>query len=278
MCELLAVSSRRPTQLSFSLSALAAHTTPGQKARDGWGVAFYQGRDVALYREPVPASDSPLVQLLETRGPPTTLAISHLRHATLGTVTLANTQPFVRELAGRSQVFAHNGHLPGLAGDPRFALSHFHPLGDTDSEHAFCALLARVAPLWQAGTPPTIEARLAVVAAFAAELRPLGPANFLYADGEVLFAHAHRRTQADGRITPPGLHLLQRSCADAQEPLQAQGLCIGCGYQQVTLVASVPLSDEPWLALAAGEIVAVAGGQLLARLGADAPTGVATNG
>lgn len=272
MCELLAISSQRPTLLSFSLSALAARAAPGYSARDGWGVAFFQGRDVALYREPAPAGDSPLVPLLETRGPPTTLAISHLRHATQGAITLANTQPFWRELAGQSHVFAHNGHLPGIRRDSRFVVSRFHPLGDTDSEYAFCALLERMAPLWLAGQAPTAQARLDVIAAFAAELRPFGPANFLYADGSVLFAHAHRRTQADGRIAPPGLHLLQRSCADAQESLRAQGVCVACGFQQVLLLASVPLSDEPWQALAEGETVAVAGGQLLARRGPDTPT------
>jgi glutamine amidotransferase len=103
------------------------------------------------------------------------------------------------------------------------------------------------------------------VSSFAAALRPHGPANFLYADGEVLFAHGHRRLQPDGRIAPPGLHWLQRSCAQADETLQAAGLSVAGGYEQVLLLASVPLSDEPWQALAEGETVAVQGGALLAR-------------
>ena len=44
----------------------------------------------------------------------TDLAISHIRHAARGSLSLANTQPFTRELAGRSHVFAHNGDLPGV--------------------------------------------------------------------------------------------------------------------------------------------------------------------
>jgi glutamine amidotransferase len=265
MCELLAISSRQPVRLSFSLAALAARSTPGYSARDGWGAAFYQGQAVALYREAAPASDSPLVRRLARAGPPTTLALSHIRHATRGALTLANTQPFVRELAGRSHVFAHNGDLPGLTEDPRLALAHFQPQGETDSEHAFCALLARVAPLWQQGDAPTLQARLDVVAAFAAALRPYGPANFLYADGDLLFAHGHRRLQLDGRIAPPGLHWLQRRCAPADEGLQAAGLSVAGNYEQVLLLASVPLSDEPWQALAEGETVAIRAGELLAR-------------
>jgi len=265
MCELLAISSRRPTRLSFSLAALVERTTPGHSARDGWGVAYYQGGDVTLHRETAPASDSPLARALASAGPPTTLALSHIRHATRGAITLANTQPFVRALGGRSHVFAHNGDLPGLMADPRFARTQFHPLGETDSEHAGCALLARLAPLWRGSRAPTLQARLEVVADFAAGLREFGPANFLYADGEALFAHGHRRLQPDGRIAPPGLHWLQRSCAHPDEALQAEGLHVGAGYQQVLLLASVPLSGEPWQALAEGETVAIGGGQLLAR-------------
>ena len=147
MCELLAISSRVPTRLTISLEALAARGGPHYSTRDGWGAAFYQGRDATVFREPAPASDSPLLRLLQTQGPTTQLAISHIRHATHGAITLANTQPFVRELGGRTHVFAHNGHLPGITQDARFALGRFQPVGDTDSEHAFCVLMDRLAAL-----------------------------------------------------------------------------------------------------------------------------------
>jgi glutamine amidotransferase len=267
MCELLAISSRHPTRLTISLEALAARSGPGYSTRDGWGAAFYQDRDVSLYREAVAASDSALVRLLGSNGPSTQLAMSHIRHATHGALTLANTQPFVRELGGRTHVFAHNGHLPGVMQDSRFALDHFRTVGETDSEHAFCALMERLLALWhRPAAAPSLDQRLAVVTAFAAELRELGPANFLYADGEVLFAHGHRRIQSSGRIEPPGLFLLTRKCRDEREQVQEQGLSIDCGFQEVVLLASVPLSGEPWRALAEGEVVAVRAGQLVATV------------
>ena len=114
MCELLALSSSRPARLTFSLHTLASHGAIDGTSPDGWGVAFYQGEDVALFRDAAPAGDSALVRYLETGGPSTPLAISHIRRATQGALTLANTQPFVRELGGRTHVFAHNGHLPGI--------------------------------------------------------------------------------------------------------------------------------------------------------------------
>ena len=265
MCELLGISSRRQTKLTFSLAALAARSAPGNSNRDGWGAAFYQGSDVALFREPHAANDSALVQLLETQGPSTTLAISHIRHATQGEVRLANTQPFVRELAGRTHLFAHNGHLPGIGESPNFPLKRFNPVGETDSEHAFCALMARMQNLWRnASAAPTIDDRLAVVKAYAKDLRELGPANFLYADGEVLFAHGHRRIQAtSGKIEPPGLFMVARQCCFESDDFEATGVAVGQGYQEVVLVASVPLSDEPWRPLQEGEVVAIAMGRLV---------------
>jgi hypothetical protein len=94
MCELLAMSSRRSTPLAFSSETLAAHGGRTARNRDGWGAAFYQDNDVALFREPTAAGDSPLVRVLETYGPSTTLAISHIRRATRGAVAFSNTQPF----------------------------------------------------------------------------------------------------------------------------------------------------------------------------------------
>ena len=94
-------------------------------------------------------------------------------------MSLANTQPFMRELRGCSHVFAHNGDLAGIQVSEVLMLGTHRPVGQTDSEHAFCALLERLRPLWKMSSPPTVEARLSLLAAFAADLRELGPANFL---------------------------------------------------------------------------------------------------
>lgn len=41
------MSSSQPAKLTFSLHALASHAGKEDSSRDGWGVAFYQGLDVA---------------------------------------------------------------------------------------------------------------------------------------------------------------------------------------------------------------------------------------
>ena len=262
------MSSRRPTRLTFSLETLATHGEPTGKYRDGWGAAFYQDKDVALFREPMAAGDSNLVRFIEKQGPSTTLAISHIRRATRGAVSLSNTQPFARELAGRMHVFVHNGDLPGIARSDSIAFDRYRPVGTTDSEYAFCALLERIRGLWDAtSVVPTMEERLSVVSQFAADLRELGPANFIYADGDALFAHGHRRIQpVTGHVTPPGLFLLSRRCADADQSVHATGVTVAPGFQEVLLIVSVPLTDGNWRPFAEGELVAVSAGQVLGAI------------
>lgn len=270
MCELLAMSSSQPERLNFSLHVLALHSGDMGSLHDGWGVAFYQGNDVALFREPNAAENSPLVKFLETKGPMTTLAISHIRHATRGALHLSNTQPFTRELGGRMHVFAHNGDLPGIlclgsSGKSTQKLGATKPVGQTDSEYAFCELLTRLTDLWNADNPPSIEARLSLISVFAADLRELGPANFLYADGDALFAHGHKRlNQATGHAESPGLWMLQHHCPHKEEfPTGQSGMSIKPIEQALLLIASVPLSSDTWTPLAEGEIIVVQGGEVI---------------
>lgn len=259
MCELFALSARQPADVRISLEEFSRHGGLAGPHKDGWGLAWYEGADVRLVKEPAAASDSACLRFIQERPIRSTLVISHIRKATQGGLALANTQPFARELGGRMHVFAHNGDLDGARLRGAHPLGAYRPLGDTDSEYAFCALLARLAPLWD--TVPALAARLDVVGQFAAALRALGPANFLYSDGDALFAHGHQRTHADG-IRPPGLHVLCRTCAGESGPFVTGGLSIAT--QEVALAASVPLTaGEPWRALGEGEIVVARGGRIV---------------
>jgi predicted glutamine amidotransferase len=265
VCELFAISSRAPTGLSLSIRQLASRGAPGGKLADGWGLACYDGFDARVLREPEPAGDSAWLDTVINAGRPhSRIVIAHIRHATQGSIALANTQPFTRELGGRIHVFAHNGMLTDVERAIGASCRRFRLIGETDSEVAFCGLMERLAPLW-ADQAPSIEARLRTVTRYAAELRELGPANFLYSDGELLFAHGHRRMQADGRIAPPGLTVLTRRSAAERDALPAAGVRLQTelGPQDLTLFASVPLTDEDWRPLREGEIVVVRDGERL---------------
>lgn len=265
MCELFCLSSRLPTRATFSLRTFASHGAFGGTTIDGWGVAFYDGADIRLYKEPEPAGDTTWLAFIERRHIAASLVLSHIRRATIGGISLANTQPFVRELGGRMHVFAHNGRLDGVINRHGSSQSRFRPVGLTDSEAVFCVLLERLAPLWSSGAVPKFEDRLATIARFATEMRQIGPANFFYGDSDTLFAHGHKRIQASGTIEPPGLWLLRRECAVDPDGFPQAGVTIETPEeaQAIILLASVPLTDEEWRPLAEGELVAIKDGRII---------------
>ncbi|MBE0549601.1 MAG: class II glutamine amidotransferase, partial [Rubrivivax sp.] len=98
------------------------------------------------------------------------------------------------------------------------------------------------------------------------ELRALGPANFLYADGDALFAHGHRRMQlASGRAEPPGLWLMQREFAAVPAGVDdLVAVTVERAARSAVWLASVPLSDEAWRPLAEGELLVVRAGHIVA--------------
>ncbi len=264
MCELFCLSSRIPTVATFSLHRFAARGGCGSQTIDGWGLAYYDGPDVRLYREPEPACDSAWLAFIERRKIASSLILSHIRRAMAGRVALENTQPFIREMGGRTHCFAHNGFLPGIEAlrieNPR----RFRPIGDTDSEIVFCVLMEQLSPFWAAGRTPSLDDRFRIISRFATAIRELGPANFLYADGDAVFAHSDRRIQADGMIAPPGLWRLDRTCPIDRDALARSGVTIDPrpATQELTLLASVPLSEEPWAPLARGDLLAVRDGSV----------------
>ncbi len=266
MCELFAMSARYPTTIQLSLAELARHGGQTGPHRDGWGVAFQQGGDALVLREAAAASESQWVGLLKSSDVRSHAVLAHIRRATHGERLLRNTQPFSRELGGRMHLFAHNGTVATIERDARFLSRRFRRIGDTDSEQAFCALLDRIASRWDEGIP-SLDERLDVIVPFARDLRTLGPANFIYSDGDATFAHGHRRTDASGVIRPPGLHVVCRTCIASTEGPPLAGITLDPAAEQtVALVASVPLSSEAWQPLEEGEVVVLQDGKVVRRV------------
>ena len=253
MCELLGVCVEHPVRLRLGWEEFALRASHTDSNPDGWGVAYGAHRDVLLLREPGPAAESPMVKFLARHAPVSKLIISHVRRATTGALTLENTQPFVRYLAGRAHVFAHNGYVPDIKIPTGNAC--LRPVGETDSERLFALLLTDMEPLWRNGTPPLSE-RLSAVEHFARRLRERGALNFLYGDGETLFAHGHRHTVPGETITDdPGLYVLERHAVDGgggNTPCRGLACDGGKGFQAI--VATMQLDDQPWMPLACGEI------------------------
>lgn len=265
MCELLGLCSNMPATLSLSLERLAEHGAPPASIRDGWGIAYYEGADVRLIKDAGPANDSDWLRFVSQHDLRSNIVVAHIRKATMGAPSYRNAQPFVREMAGRMHCFAHNGWLPKIFETGAFRSDRFAPVGETDSEQAFCALLERLRAIWvRPGEIPPLCARRDIITAFAAELRRLGPANFLYSDGDALFAHGDRRkSSATGKVVAPGLVFLQHQCPPSGATITADGLCVSVADQAIALVASVPLTPEPWQAMSEGELGVFRAGRIV---------------
>ncbi len=269
MCELFAMASRVPATINLSLEEFAKHGGLTNHHKDGWGIVYYHDKDVQIIREAEPAFNSAQMKFVQNQAHASNLVLSHIRKATLGEVSLRNTQPFGKELLGRIHTFAHNGMLHDIMNRLPLDSNTYRPIGETDSEYAFCILLARMQNLWLEGTPPLSD-RLAIVRQFARDIRELGPANFIYSDAQYIYGHGDRRTHHDG-MRPPGLYSLNRSCPEEPREIKSEGLSITtrAESQDISLLASVPLTDENWIPLEQGEILVLDSGFVVERSSID---------
>ncbi|MGD9864220.1 MAG: class II glutamine amidotransferase [Pseudodonghicola sp.] len=270
MCELLGVSSSDPVRVTYSLHAFAEHGGLIHPNKSGWGIAYHEGKDALLIKEAEPASDSPWVRFIETQPLTSTCVIAHVRYASVGALSFSNTHPFIRELGGRAHFFAHNGSLKGIWTEMPLQSDEFRPIGETDSEYAFCVLLERLAVLWRGSSEkPPLSERLAIIAEAASAFRALGSANFLYSDGDVLFAHSHKRRWDEGggsfsEPRAPGLSL------STGRNLSVKGLKVAAPHEKASVLylASVPLTSEGWTPVPEGTVLALKGGAEIARIDA----------
>ncbi len=251
------MSSRSPSLVHYSLNEFSKHGGDRYGNKDGWGIVFFQERDAYWFKEPDPASDSALVDMVACMNRSSRYVMAHVRRASKGDPSLENTHPFRRIRHGKVHHFAHNGTLEGYIERHTGGRLARQCLGDTDSELAFMDLLDRLDKLGAGESDvPALDDRFDVFTEFAAEMARHGAANFLYCDGDALFVHAHRRRYetAHGLSEPraPGLHV--RFCMKTGEEgrWSASGADIKDLDPETILFASVPLNETGWEPLPEG--------------------------
>ena len=246
-----------PTDIVFSFSGLALRGGKAGPHADGWGLALYDGKRARIFLEPTAAAASPLAKFIRENPIKTLLAIAHVRKRTRGKVGLANTHPFHRELWGREIVFAHNGTVRGVRSLPT---GRFLPLGDTDSEHAFCVLLHRLQRRF-ASYPRTRADLWRAVAEIGGEIGRGGTFNFLLGDGTHLFARCATKLHHIVRKAP------FRAATLADDDLRVDFAAVTTPRDRVAVVATAPLTrDETWVAGKPNELWVFRGGTLRATL------------
>ncbi len=199
MCELLGMSANVPTDIVFSFTGLMQRGGRTGPHKDGWGIAFYEGRGLRLFQDPVASCESEVAKMVQHYLIKSEVVIGHIRHANVGRVTLANTHPFMRELWGQYWCFAHNGQLSDFEPSGSF----YRAVGETDSEAAFCDLLNRI----RSDFPERVEAEALLPTLLAAcrHYRSKGVFNCLLSNGEWLFSFCSTKLAQITRRAPGDL-------------------------------------------------------------------------
>jgi transglutaminase-like putative cysteine protease/predicted glutamine amidotransferase len=238
MPNLLAMSFEGELAPSFDLRCLRS----GQTLPDGWGLGYYPAGEpsASVLKEPAPSQGSIRGELVKAwEHLESSLFVLHVRTATWGSNTDANTQPFVRSWAGREWMIGHAGSLTHTL-DPGTD-ARFEPVGATDTERVFCRLLERIAAR---GWRSLADADLPVIHDWLTDLNSLGSLDLVLCDGRDLLAYAdHSGVGALhlGELLPPYLHLVIGD-DDVQIDLTSRGKSSRKGI----FVSSGPLKVEPF--------------------------------
>lgn len=254
MCELMGMSANVPTDICFSFTGFISRGGERGPHKDGWGIAFYEADGYREFRDPHPSAHSPIAKLIQSYPIKSNIVISHIRQANVGSVKLANTHPFLREMWGKPWCYAHNGQLSDWQSLP---LMRFKPMGSTDSEHAFCWLLDQLRndeAMWQQDH----AAFRYKLHALCEQLRGLGVFNMLLSDGEYLYSYCSTKLGHITRRAPFGLAQLK------DRELKIDFTQHTTEADIVSVIATEPLTDnEAWTLMQTGELLVWQAGNII---------------
>lgn len=234
-----------PTDIVFSFTGFAHRGGRTDTHHDGWGIAFFEGAGVRHFVDHQAAIESPIAELIKHYPIKSLNVIAHIRKATQGQVALENCHPFVREMWGRYWVFAHNGDLKGF--DPILD-GPYRPVGNTDSERAFCFLLQQLRDRF-GDRPPALPVLRAAIADLVAVIARHGTFNMMLSDGTALFAHCSTKLCYVVRQYP-----FAAACL-ADEDLSVDFSQVTTPNDRVAIIVTTPLTtNETWTDFAPGEL------------------------
>ncbi|MBV9447445.1 MAG: class II glutamine amidotransferase [Streptosporangiaceae bacterium] len=252
MCRLLGLTAGtvRVRATFWLLDAPDSLEVQSHRNADGSGIGFFDAVGTpVLDKEPEPAfGDAEFIH--EAKRAESTTFVSHVRLATAGGRTVANTHPFAMD----GRVMAHNGGFGELARlEARLGPYAGRVLGDTDSERYFALITQQVA-----AHDGDVSAAITAAARWIAANLPVTSLNALVAMPGELWALRYPDQHA--------LHILERPAGAGSAA--ENGLRVRSSISSVhvpaldsaesVVVASERLDGESgWRMLAPGELVHV---------------------
>ncbi|MEB3757102.1 MAG: class II glutamine amidotransferase [Desulfurococcales archaeon] len=261
MCELFGLSSNGVVRVSFSWRGFRKR---GRIHRDGWGVAWYLDSGlVGLVKEPKPAPESPIAGLM-VQGVMSRIIISHVRQASKGDISYVNTHPFVRRLWDKDWVFAHNGDVSKTIEELGYRLEWCRPVGETDSEYAFCYILEELSSLQDRG----LENLATMLWRLADRMSRYGKFNFLLSNGKYLFSFMNREGTLHYLLRHPPHRGIVRLLDEDYEVMLGE---LKAPDEHAAIIATEPLTDEEWNPMTPGTLYVFHNGDLLLTVDGSGP-------
>lgn len=252
MCRLFGMSGgAQPLSAEFwLLDAPDNLTVQSHRNPDGTGIGIFDPDGHAVvHKAPISAfNDADFAR--EARRERSRTFLAHIRFASTGALTLANTHPFEQE----GRLFAHNGVITGLSrledelGEDRALVE-----GETDSERLF-ALITRETRRHQGD----VRAGIVAAVSWVAEHLPVYSLNLILISESELFALRYPETNT--------LYVLDRVAGGDRggQPLRHRsslGIRVhsdDAAQRPVVVLASEPMDQDPgWRALESGELLHV---------------------
>lgn len=254
MCQLLGMNCNVPTDICFSFTGFQARGGLTDVHTDGWGIVFFEGKGIRQFLDPNASANSPVADFVRTYPIKSKNVIAHIRKATQGETRLENTHPFVREMWGQYWSFAHNGDLKNFAPSLTGA---FRPVGNTDSEKAFCYILQELKQTFGESIPSK-EKLADKIFELTLKLASFGVFNFLLSNGEFMIAHCSTKLASIVRKAPFTVaHLKDQDVA-------VDFSAVTTSHDRVAVIATNPLTEnETWVVHEPGTLLLFAEGEVV---------------
>lgn len=194
--------------------------------------------------------------------------LAHIRYATQGEVSLENVHPFSRVWKGVQMTFCHNGdcphfgtttpqqqlqngrqevavHLP-LLGQTTPSDVIYHPVGDTDSEAVFCAILNALHVEFPDGLPtlPVLHEFLSVLCNEIIAQHPESTIfNFLLGCGQhTLFAYSWPGKRPTSNVWNGLYYIVREATLNTDDGIDFR--YVASSNERVAVITTKPLTEE----------------------------------
>jgi len=249
---------------SVSSPSVKLHLTDQQYGTHplGWGVAWFPNDNQAAIVKKDPAArntDVQLDQLSDWNNLRSSVFFCKVKGAASG-YTHHETQPFTRSFAGQDWLFMHNGDLDKkrLAEMHKDKSRFLEPLGQTDSELAFCYLLGKV---METEARKLSHVPNEMLLDWFHNLDALGSADMCISDGVTVACFYGTRSGRKlyySRVTPPDHPTEYRSettVLKLQDPRDTYRTCL--------IISSAPYDAGAWLEMLPGQLLIARRGSIV---------------